>query len=161
MKKFWNSVMMAGLTVVLVVLCAPGAKAQSTSPTLFGGTVNLPFQMQWGPMVLPAGEYTLHYGAVNGTTYVVEVQGRGKGSPHGLILARNPNPSSARTSSLTCIREGNIGIVRKLEMPGIGRSISFAMPNGAMLMANNHRGNAGGTVAQLTVQRIPVLVNGN
>jgi hypothetical protein len=159
MKRFWNSAVIAGLSVLLLALCAPGARAQSTSPTLFGGTINLPFQVAWGPMVLPAGEYTLHYGAVNGTTYVVEVEGKAKGSPHGLVLARNPNATQAMTSSLVCVRAGDSGIVRELEMPEIGRSISFPMPKGARLMASNRKGHAGRAVAQLKIQRIPVLLN--
>ena len=163
MKTIRNLVTMVGLSVVLFALSVAGAKAQQSkvlSVTEFGGAFTLPQEAVWGEMTLPAGEYHLFYGSMQGS-YFVEVQGTAKGSPHGVILAHQPDPTSARKNSIICVREGNTLVVRGLEMPAIGEAASFALPRGQQLTAKLRDGSTRNLLASapMLIERVPVTLN--
>jgi hypothetical protein len=159
MKNIRNLVTLIGLSVVFFALSATGARAQSLRSTDFTGTFTLPFEAQWGPVTLPAGEYSLYYGRLHGGgPIMVEVVGKENRSPHALILPRGVSDASATKSALVCIRVGNIGIVRVLELLQLGEAINFRMPRGAQLMAQKTNGNKNVQIAEgpMLIQRIPV-----
>lgn len=132
MKTLRNITVLVGFSLVLFALGVAGAKAQGLHTPDFGGTFTLPFAAQWGGMTLPAGEYTLRYGQINaGGSYAVQIAGKEKGSPHGLVLAAGRDEAAAEADALVCVRNGNGGIVRELQLASIGQKVSFAMPHGA------------------------------
>lgn len=92
---------------------------------------------------------------------MVEVLGKEKGSPHVFILPQGVNDASTTQSALVCVREGNAGIVRGLQMTEIGQSVTFAMPHGAKLVAQNgkHKGYTQLAQAPMLIQRIPITLN--
>lgn len=157
MKTIRNLMTLAGLSVMLFALSATGAKAQMLTSTGFAGKFTLPSAAQWGTMVLPAGNYSLSYGKLD-TTYFVEVRGAAKGSPHGVIHVAVNDPVAATKSALVCTREGNVLIVRKLEIPQLGKSVVFAMPRGEKLVARNRKHNSYTQLAEapMLLERISV-----
>ena len=157
MKTIRSLMILAGLSLVVLVLGATGAKAQSLRSISFSGSFTLPVDAQWGPLTLPAGSYTLYYGSNDGPS-LVEVRGTAKGSPHGFILTEAHNLASGTKNSLACVREGGALIVRGLELPAIGESAYFAMPHGARLIAHNGKRNGNTQLAEapMLIQRIPV-----
>ncbi len=162
MKTIRSLMILAGLSLALLTLGVTGAKAQSLRLSDFAGTFTLPFEAQWGRTTLPAGEYDLYYGQPSaGGHLMVEVRGKEKGSPHVFILPQGINDASTTHSALVCVREGDAGIVRVLEMPEIGQSASFAMPRGTQLMAHKGKHNGYTQLAQapMLIERIPVTLN--
>lgn len=166
MKTIRNFLTLTGLSLALLALGAVGAEAQqarSLSTTVIGGSFTLPFEVQWGAVTLPAGDYTVSYGSMSsGGPYLVEVVGKAKGSPHALILASGENHNAATKSSLICIREGNTGIVRALQLSAIGETVFFAMPHGGKLMAHEQHNGKNTLLAEapMLIQRVPVTLNG-
>jgi hypothetical protein len=161
MKTIRSLMTLAGLSLVLFALSATGAKGQILHSTHFAGTFTLPFEAQWGKMTLPAGDYTLEYGLLNGGGPLVVVRGKAEGSPSGIILAGASDGTSAAKNAIVCIRNGNTLVVRALEMPAIGESANFALPHGAQLEARsrNHRGYTQLAEAPMLVERIAVALN--
>ena len=164
MKTIRSLMTLVGLSVVFLALSAIGARAQqagSLSTTTFSGSFTLPNEAQWGHMTLPAGDYSLYYGRLfAGGVNWVNIVGKAKGSPHGLIVVESNERTSATKDSLICIREGNSLLIRKLELPAIGESVSFAMPHGMEFMAQrqNH-GKYTLAEAPVLIQRVPVTLN--
>ena len=159
MKTIRNLMTLAGLILAVFALSATGAKAQTLTNNSFAGTFTISNEAQWGKMTLPAGTYNLYYGPLHdGGASLVEVVGKAKGSPHGLILVAGNSDASAANSALVCIREGDTLIVRALEMPSIGTSAQFSMPHGARLVARNakHNGYTQLAEAPMLIERIPV-----
>ena len=160
MKTIRSLMTLAGLSVMLFALGATGAKAQAIANPDFAGTFTLSNNAQWGNVALPAGHYKLYHGTLFGS-YFVEVRGAEKGSPHGLIHVEGTDESSATKSVLVCVREGSTLVVRALEIPGLGKSINFAMPRGTQLTAHNgkHNGYIQLAEAPMLIQRISVTLN--
>ena len=147
--------------MALVALGVTGAKAQSLTKVKYRGDFTLPFQAQWGAMTLPAGDYTLQYGRLEFSgPWFVEIAGTIEGSPHGLILTRTPVEAAGTKTknAIVCVRQGGVGIVRTLNLPEIGRSISFKMPHGLQLVTRIQDGYTNTLLAggPLLVQRVPI-----
>lgn len=160
MKKIRSLTIMVGLSLALLALGTAGVKAQAIPAASFAGSFTLPFEAQWGPMTLPAGDYTLRYGNLEGV-HMVEVVGKKKGSPHGLIMVQARDLTAAGKNSLICARQGDVTIVRALEMPVIGETVEFANPHGVRLLAlQMHRGTIE-LLAETPIlyQKIPVTLN--
>lgn len=163
MKTTRSLMILAELFVVLFAVGAAGARAQALSTTRFAGSFTLPFEVQWGTMTLPAGDYTLRYGQlINGGVYAVQVVGKAEGSPNGLILAGARKDVSETGNELVCVRNGNSGVVRALEMPAIGESIDFPLPHGVELLAREQNHGTNTQIAQvpMLIRRIPAGPNG-
>jgi hypothetical protein len=161
MKIIRNMVTLAGLSMVVFALGATGARAQSIRTTNFAGTFTLPFEAQWGSTILPVGEYSLYYGRLfEGGPAMVEVVGKENRNPHAFILAQGVSDARAAKSALVCVREGNAGIVRALELPQLGEAVSFKMPRHTQLMARQPNGNRNVEIAggPMLIQRIPVTL---
>jgi hypothetical protein len=162
MKTVGNFATLAGLSLMLFALGATRAKAQALDSTQFAGTFTLPLEAQWGTMTLPAGNYSLYYGQLNRAVGpFVEVVGKAKGSPTGWILAGPADRTSATRNALICVRDGDSLVVRKLQLPAIGASVSFAMPRGRKLLAHNQKhGKYTLAEAPMLIQRVAVELNG-
>lgn len=78
-----------------------------------------------------------------------------------LILAWDRSDPSAAKTELVCTREGNVDIVRALNVPALGESINFSLPHNMKLMANNQKHNANTSVAALhgLTQFVPVTLS--
>ena len=161
MKTIRSLMILAGLSLAVLALGVTGAKAQILTTSTFSGSFTLPVAAQWGQMTLPAGTYTLRYGYVaDGSVEMVEIAGKAKGSPHGGVLASGYDLTSARKSSLVCVREGDTLVVRRLEMGTIGESVSFTLPHGAQLTAKLRNGSAKTLLAEapMMIERVPVTM---
>lgn len=150
MRSTRNFLTLAGLSLVLLFLGATGARGQVLNPPHFVGSFTLPFNAQWGTMNLPAGDYTLRYGTLLAGATLVEIAGKAKSSPHGVVLTvgRDKTSSTATKSALICIRNGNGGIVSELQMAEIGESVTFHTPHGAKVRSKviaEHQNNSGNT----------------
>jgi hypothetical protein len=161
MKTIRSLMTSAALIVAFLALGTPVVRGQAVPLPRFSGTFTLPTQAQWGKMTLPAGEYALHYGALFGGISVVHVAREGKGVPGGFVLPLAPNSASRTKNAILCIRDGNTLIVRALEMPVIGESVTFAMPRGAKVVAHNgkHNGYTQLAEAPRLIERIPVTLS--
>jgi len=161
MKIIRNWVTLAGFSVVVFALCATGTRAQSLNTTHFAGTFTLPFEAEWGGTALQPGDYSLYYGRLNpGGVNVVEVVGKENSTPHIVIVPRAVQDSSAKKNALVCIREGNTGVIRALEMPEIGAALKFGMPRGTQLMAKRSKVGKNVQMAQgpKLIQRISITL---
>jgi hypothetical protein len=161
MKTIRSLMTLVGLSMMVFALSATGANAQALTSTNFAGTFTISHEAQWGNMTLPAGNYSLHYGTLNESSFLVEVRGMANGSPHGVIVVTGRDDTSASKSALVCVREGSTLIVRTLEMPSIGTAAGFNMPHGARLVAHNakHNGYTQLAEAPRLIERIPVAFN--
>lgn len=127
------------------------------SSTDISGTFTLPFEVQWGEMTLPAGDYTLHYGPLIRGAQFVEVRGSAKGSPHGYVLPNRQDGNTAAKNGLVCLRNGKTYIVSALELPAIGKTLTFPLPRQVQIMVQR---TADGYAAQLAEVRVPVKPRG-
>lgn len=103
----------------------------------FTGSFVLPFEADWAGVTLPAGKYILCFGTQGHGIYFVEIRGRDKGSPHGIVLIQGHQATCSIRNALVCIREGNSQIVRSLEMTAIGKSVQFELPRAMRLQVAN------------------------
>jgi len=162
MKTVRRLTTMLGLTLVLIALGAISARGQFLDSTQFVGTFTLPISAQWGTTTLPAGNYTLRYGTIHAAGGFVEVRGTEKGSRHVVIRVEGVGQSSATKTALVCIRDGAALFIRSLEMPGIGETATFALPQGARLAAHLRNGGTNTQLveAPILMQRVPVRLVG-
>lgn len=160
MKTIRSLAIVVGLFGAILALGATGAKAQVLRSPDFTGKFTLPYAAQWENMTLPAGEYTLKYGFLDGGADAVEIAGKAKGSPHGTIMAVPNGQSSAVKNSLVCIRDGNHLIVRTLELTAINESLKFGMPHGLRLVSERRQHNER-TLAEapMLIQRLAVIAD--
>jgi hypothetical protein len=94
----------------------------------FAGRFILPFDASWGQMLLPGGDYTLYYGTIGAGMCYVEILGMGHDPSRGIFLVREQNPASVVQNALVCIQRNGRHMIRTLELPAIGKSVSFAGP---------------------------------
>lgn len=170
MKTIRNLMTVVGLSLLLPVLAVTVAKAQSISANpadpeaAFSGSFTLPFEVQWGSMVLPAGDYTLDYGRLIDPAgmHAVAITAEENGGKRGVLLADGRGQSRAGANSLVYIRQGDTLIVTGLELPAIGESVTFKAPKSAQLMARKNGANARTQLAKarMPIQRLPIRSNG-
>ena len=167
MKIIRGLTTLLGLSLVLLALGATRAGAQDLKTTVFGGTFTLPFDAQWGPMALPAGDYSLYYGQIfEGGEYAVRVVSKTNRNSRGWILTKERKSASAAKNSLVCMRDGNSLVVLRLELAAIGESVSFPLPHGVEVQSKligkhqNKGGNAQLAETRILIQRVPVKLSG-
>ena len=162
MKMVQSLLTLAKVSLVLWTLGIPGVRAQSLRTANLSGAFTLPFNAQWGAASLPPGEYKLYYGhSYEGGPAMVEVVGKENRAPHAMILAQIVSDATGTKNALVCVREGDAGIIRALELPQIGKAIKFYMPRGARLIAQRHNANKNVQIAEgpMLIQRIPVTLS--
>lgn len=162
MKGIRSLTILLGLSLVLVALGATGAKAQALSTARFTGSLNLPYEVHWGTMTLPAGRYTVQIGDMdNGGFYIVEITGEAQGSPHGFVPVLARNSTAAAQNLLDCVRKGDTHVVRAMELPALGESVTFPAPRRSQLLARQlkNKANAQLEAEAMPIQRIPIKLN--
>jgi hypothetical protein len=156
MKTIRRVTILAGFSLLFPALAVTVARAQSIAASEFNGSFTLPFEVQWGNMILPAGDYTLNYGRLidRAGAHAVAIAGEAEGSPRGTLLVQGRSQASATKNALVCAREGDTVIVRALELPAIGEATSFGTPHGVELLARKKTPKA---KAQIAEARMPVV----
>jgi hypothetical protein len=142
----------------IVAMGTTATKAQLIPLPEFTGSFTLPVRAQWDGTSLPAGHYSLYYGApFGGGSQAVEVLNSAEGTVRMVLVRGITDPTAAKTE-LVCIREGNVDIVRALNVPALGESIHFSLPHNMNLMAYNQKHNSNTRVAALhgLTQFVPV-----
>ena len=114
-------------TIAMVVgtLCLSGSVASAQSA--LEGKFTLPFEVHWGRVVLPAGQYSFDL-ASNHPPDVIRVRGEGV---NVMLIAQavddRPTPTD---SALVLVRQGDTRIVRSLRLAPLGISLYYALPKG-------------------------------
>lgn len=124
---------LVGVFPVLSEIGATGQVAWSSRRTEFTGRFTLPFRAKWGELILSEGKYTLHFGTIGRGIYFVEILGAHQGSPQGIFIVQEQGPSSVVQNALVCISRSGGQVIRALELPAIGKSVSFLVPHSTKL----------------------------
>jgi hypothetical protein len=103
--------------VLAVGLCASTGYAQ----TDFSGKFNLPYEVQWGRTVLPAGQYAIEISAFSATAKVRSADG--KMAFYTPIPV--PNHSEKGTAALMVLASGDKRVVVSLNLPQRGISLVY------------------------------------
>lgn len=123
-----NHTTLVGVFPVISHVGTAAPSALGLRMTEFAGRFNLPFDAAWGEMVLPQGDYALYYGAFGEGLHCVEIFGMNRGIPRGIFLVREQNPASVVQNALVCTCRGGRHVIHTLELPGVGKAVSFAAP---------------------------------
>ncbi len=118
MKVIGKLVRSAAVAALALCISSSLAKAQE-----FHGKFTLPFEAQWGPAVLPPGDYTFSITSIS--PHTVFLQGEGKNA----IIVPFPMPEekvSSDRSKLTLVDNGARYVVRSLEAAELG--VTFEYP---------------------------------
>jgi hypothetical protein len=112
-------------------------------------------------MTLPAGDYDLYYGYMGrGGIYAVEVANEDTGIHHGWVFPGGIDGVKGEGSFLVCVREGDMGYVRSLQMAEIGESIEFSKPHGVSvetwIMAGKKAYHTNTVLAEMRIPIVPV-----
>jgi hypothetical protein len=165
MKKLQSLLIPIAALLMFLALAATEASAQNLSSysTQYTGTLTLTFAAQWGKMVLPPGEYNINYGTLTSAgLHVVEVASTRDPSVRGWALPKAKGDIKGTKSRLVCIREGNKGYVRSLELPEIGATLYFPRPHGvsvkAWIVSEKQSHNATTQLAEMRISLAPVPV---
>jgi len=109
------------IAVAILFSAAPSYAQQS-----YKGSFTLPFEVNWGGLVLPPGSYTFTIPDIAVTPHLLQVQGQG---PSAFIYATTADSKVASGGSQLTLR--NVGgelVVRTLEAREIGLTFFFATP---------------------------------
>jgi hypothetical protein len=157
MKEIRSLIIPAAGLLMFCALAVTGVKGQSVDSANFTGQFTLPFTAQWGPVSLPPGEYELNYGRMsNAGPKMVQIRGRGE-LPQVVILPMTRGDAKGAENALICVREGNKGYVRALELSAIGESAHFKLPHGVKVeskLVAKHANDSSN--AQFAEVRIPI-----
>jgi len=130
------------LLIVTLATCAFSAAANAQSG--FTGKFTLPYEVHWGTVVLPAGEYTISMNTVDAATLVQSANNNQS------FYTRIPmiEDSEKGTACLFITVHGNERMIRSLNMPQYGRSLVYK----PLTKAEREQLKAG------QVQTVPVVV---
>jgi hypothetical protein len=127
MTDFQSRTILVGVFPVISHSGAMGRNALGFGATEFVGRFTLPFEAEWGEMVLPAGDYTLVYRKMDEAISLVEIAGKDSANPRGIFVVEGQSRSSVVQNALVCVRKDGCRIIRSLELPVIGKAVSFAV----------------------------------
>ena len=161
MKTVRRLATLVGLFVAVFALGASGGKGQVVQSLRLYGTFTLPLTTHWEGLTLPPGDYAMRYGTREAGIGFVEVINKNGGRHSRVVIPREPSDASGNKNALVCIREGDTLVVRKLEMPTIGESVSFRVPRGTQLMAHAKKTGTSIQIAQgpKLIQQVPITLN--
>lgn len=103
--------------VLMASLCAAAGYAQPS----FAGRFTLPYEVNWGKNVLPAGNYRIIMEQVERTTTVESADGKIRFFTPIPI----PQDSKGGTTGLVVVLHGNERFVRALNLPHNGMSLVY------------------------------------
>lgn len=110
--------LLLGVLVATFVFTA----AASAQPS-FAGKFRLPYEVQWGQAVLPAGDYVIRMDSTASLAKISPANGSGAG-----VFTMPPvvEDSHSAGTYLTITNQGNGRRVRSLNLPELGKVIVFA-----------------------------------
>jgi hypothetical protein len=100
------------LTLAVVVAFAATGTAQGA----YSGTFTLPYEVQWGRAVLPAGDYSLAMDSIKGPLSVRDASGRTR----ALLFGSNAFPKADQPTALLVTVVGHNRVVRSFNCPAWG-----------------------------------------
>ncbi len=132
--------------IALAVGCllAGAASAQD-----FIGTFTLPFEVQWGTAVLPAGNYKIEHNSLRRTD-MVTVSGEGK-AVMTVPASQSFEADRSAKSALVLARVNGKAVVRALVLSEIEMEFTYAWPKGKRVLVAE---------GPILIQRIPVTRTG-
>lgn len=116
---------MASHLVLVALALALSANVGKSQGVSYEGTFTLPFEVRWGNVTLPPGDYMLRVDDVYASK-ITYVQGEGK-SVAVLTGVRDPREVSNH-SQLDLVETANGYAVKSLEAGQIGLSFDYAVP---------------------------------
>lgn len=125
MNHFHRTTVVVGIFRVVSNFGLAGQSSPGLGVTEFVGRFTLPFELQWGEMALPEGDYYLYYGSLEQGGRVVEIAGQDPSQPQGIFFVGEESPASAVQNALVCVCRDGSRIIESLELPAIGKSVSF------------------------------------
>lgn len=120
----------AGILLSIALLGAASAKADS-----IGGAFTLPFAVNWGNSVLPAGRYSFTIVSSIGSVRYLDVHGAKIGA--FILAARTAYEPAPVHDLLTVVTAGSDRYVQKLTLKDAGITLEFLNP--AMKAEKNSR----------------------
>jgi hypothetical protein len=123
--------------VALAALLGGLAAGATLADPAYGGKVTLPYEVRWGGVVLPAGEYSLRLDSIGGPLHVVDASGRIR----ALVYGFPDSPTKAQPTSLLITRDGAQRTVRSFNCPPWGHKFVYKWFTRAErdLLANGER----------------------
>ena len=142
-----SQIKLSMLALLAACLCATVASAQTGSST-FKGNFTLPFEAQWGEVVLPPGEYTFTLNPFV-APFTATVRGENRTA---MIIAQAPSDREFRgRSELIAIRSGGRLRIRALNVADPGVVLYYGLPKAEKPVIAQ---------APQLLQRIPVVAAG-
>jgi hypothetical protein len=105
------------LTLAVVVALAATSSAQGAYRAKF----TLPYEVQWGRAVLPAGEYSLAMDSIRGPISVTDASGRTR----ALLFGSNDQPKAEQPTALLVMITGKVRVVRSFNCPAWGANLVY------------------------------------
>jgi hypothetical protein len=125
MKLSWKKVL--GPALLAVVMFGVAAATLQARPASRGHFV-LPYDVEWGTVSLPAGDYTFAIDHVTSSGTILLYRGtQAVGMVRSQVL--DSDASQNKSSELLCVRHDGKVSVRALELPEVG-TFYFALPKG-------------------------------
>ena len=106
------------LTLALVVAVAVTTTAQGSA---YNGKFSLPYEVQWGRAVLPAGDYSLAMDSITGPLSVRDASGRTR----ALLFGSHGFPKAGQPTALLVTIAGNSRVVRSFNCPAWGTNLIY------------------------------------
>ena len=122
-KKNFSTIRLLALGLLAALLCAGGAGAQSP---IFKGKFTLPYQVQWGKAILPAGEYWLSLDLATPSRLTLHRQGQ---AAMFLMPRRISEGDAGKMSVLVIERGGDRSTVRTLRLAELNVVFEYVAPN--------------------------------
>ena len=122
-KKNLSTIRLLALGLLAALLCAGGASAQSP---IFKGKFTLPYQVQWGKAILPAGEYWLSLDPATPSRLTLHRQGQAA----VFLMPRRITEGNAGNKSVLVIEPGgDQSTVRALRLAELNVVFEYVAPN--------------------------------
>ncbi len=100
---------------------AVGASVGPASAQSLKGTFTLPYDVQWGKAVLPAGPYTITFDSLRGPAIVRTSTGRGL----AIVMARSVDKAMDQPSALLITTIENQHVVRYLNLREVDTAFAY------------------------------------
>lgn len=117
---------MTSAACLLLLLLAAAATSNAESP---GGEFTLPFDAQWGSVVLPAGAYRFTIVSNFGSIHYLDV--RGKKASAFILPSGIENRTGSGKSHLTAVTIGGKHFVERMEFKEGEITFEFRLPKNA------------------------------
>jgi hypothetical protein len=111
----------AGFAGAVIALALATVATPARAQAAYRGSLTLPFEVQWGRAVLPAGEYTLALTSISQPMRVIDDGGRTRAFVYGSV----ERPRVGQGTFLLVTRDGSKRTVRSLNCPEWGVDLVY------------------------------------